>query len=249
MRWEIHIFNKKTISSLRLVLPLGGNSLEILIYYDHRICRNRYFETWDTKLSERTRALNELLDLMSMFYEHDINLDSLTKFIISTNYLAKINDMEPIEVLGTVFSAVRLTRPQGFDVFLCHNSNDKQNIIEIATILRDNYNLNPWLDIWQIEGGDSWQKVLEDQIKSIRCVAVFVGNNGFGPWHNSELDAFIREFHRRKCRIIPVILRDATEIPALPVFIEGVQWIDFREVYNDPIARLVRAIMRENPNV
>jgi hypothetical protein len=38
---------------------------------------------------------------------------------------------------------------QQFDVFLCHNSEDKPAVIEIAQQLQQN-GLKPWLDVWEL---------------------------------------------------------------------------------------------------
>ncbi len=42
---------------------------------------------------------------------------------------------------------------QAFDVFLCHNSDDKSAVIEIANQLKAR-NLKPWLDVWESTSWD-----------------------------------------------------------------------------------------------
>ena len=74
---------------------------------------------------------------------------------------------------------------QDFDVFLCHNSEDKPAVIEVAEQLRRK-GLNPWLDAWELQPGEIWQYALERQIESIGAVAVFVGEKGVGPWQSQE---------------------------------------------------------------
>jgi hypothetical protein len=55
-----------------------------------------------------------------------------------------------------------------FDVFLCHNSDDKPAVREIAQqLVREG--IKPWLDEEQIRTGIVWQ------------VATFGGEGGFGP--------------------------------------------------------------------
>ena len=61
-----------------------------------------------------------------------------------------------------------------FDVFLCHNSEDKPAVREIAQQLREK-DIKPWLDEEQIRPGTSWQTALERQIENIKSAAVFVG--------------------------------------------------------------------------
>ena len=112
-----------------------------------------------------------------------------------------------------------------FDVFLCHNSQEKPAIREIAQRLRA-AGLNPWLDEEQFRPGLPWQRCLEDAIGQVKSAAVFVGDNGLGPWQEVEQDAFIRAFVRRQCPVIPVLLPNATEQPDLPLFLSGMMWAD-----------------------
>ena len=128
-----------------------------------------------------------------------------------------------------------------FDVFLCHNSEDKPNIRRIAEKLRQE-GLNPWLDEERIRPGTPWQRALEEQIENIKSAAVFVGKNGIGPWHRMEIDAFLREFVSRNCPVIPVILPDCENVPDLPVFLRGMKWVDFRTLDPDPLEELIWGI-------
>jgi hypothetical protein len=122
---------------------------------------------------------------------------------------------------------------QQFDVFLCHNSEDKPTVIEIAQQLQQN-GLKPWLDVWELRPGSIWQFVLEQQIENIGAAAVFVGQQGLGPWQEQEIYAFLQEFMRRKCPVIPVLLSDAPQQPRLPIFLRSCHWVDFRQAEPRP---------------
>jgi formylglycine-generating enzyme required for sulfatase activity len=135
-----------------------------------------------------------------------------------------------------------------FDVFLCHNSQDKPAVIEIANQLKAN-NINPWLDKWHLRPGSSWQDLLEDQINEIRTAAVFVGDSGLGPWEIEEVKAFLRAFVNRKCPVIPVLLPNAPQKPQLPVFLEGLMWVDFRQHDPEPLGQLVWGITGIKPDL
>lgn len=128
-----------------------------------------------------------------------------------------------------------------FDVFLCHNEEDKLAVKEIGSELKE-LRLLPWLDEWNLQPGLPWQRVLEGQIEHIKSAAVFVGKNGIGPWQRNELDAFLRQFADRNCPVIPVILADAPQQPQLPIFLQGMTWVDFREQDPDPMERLIWGI-------
>jgi hypothetical protein len=135
-----------------------------------------------------------------------------------------------------------VTTPDGgFDVFLCHNGDDKPAVRRIAEQLRD-HGLRPWLDQEQLRPGFPWQKALEQQIEHIRSVAVFVGKNSIGPWQEQELRAFLEQFAARELPVIPVLLLDAPLKPELPVFLRSFTWVDFREADPDPMRQLVFGI-------
>jgi formylglycine-generating enzyme required for sulfatase activity len=135
-----------------------------------------------------------------------------------------------------------------FDVFLCHNSGDKPQVRKIAEQLQQ-YDLKPWLDIWDLPPGRSWQRLLEKQIEQISSAAVFVGENGFGPWQQQELYAFLSEFVSRNCPVIPVLLPNAPTKPELPVFLRGLTWVDFRISDPDPMYQLRWGITGNKPQL
>jgi hypothetical protein len=134
-----------------------------------------------------------------------------------------------------------------FDVFLCHNSEDKAEIRQIADEL-SRRGLRPWLDEREIPPGKSWQAILETQIETIKAAAVFVGKSGLGPWQNMEMRAFINEFVERACPVIPVILPSATETPKLPILLKSLHWVDFRKTGSDPFKQMIWGINGEKPD-
>lgn len=131
-----------------------------------------------------------------------------------------------------------------YDVFLCHNNKDKDAVKKIGEQLKEQ-GILPWLDEWELRPGFSWQHALEEQIETIKAAAVFVGSDGFGPWQEMEQKAFLSEFMRRKCPVIPVILPDCYIVPKLPVFLSGMTWVDFRKSAPDPLKRLIWGITDE----
>jgi formylglycine-generating enzyme required for sulfatase activity len=134
---------------------------------------------------------------------------------------------------------------QQFDVFLCHNNEDKPGVIKIAQQLQEN-NIKPWLDRWELRPGLPWQRALEEQITQIKSAAIFIGPNGIGPWQNQEIDAFLREFVKRECPVIPIMLPNAPAKPTLPVFLDAMMWVDFCQPDPDPLSQLVWGITGEN---
>ena len=134
-----------------------------------------------------------------------------------------------------------------FDVFLCHNSQDKPEVKKIARQLQQE-GLKPWLDEWELPPGSSWQELLEEQIEDIKTAAVFVGSSGFGPWQKREMRAFLSEFVDRGCPVIPVLLENAPQKPKLPIFLRAMTWVDFRRRESNPMKRLVWGVTGNKPS-
>jgi hypothetical protein len=130
---------------------------------------------------------------------------------------------------------------ENFDVFLCHNSRDKDAVRKMNQRLQTE-NINTWFDEEQLPPGRLWQELLEEQINQIKTAAVFVGESGLGPWQDIELRAFLSEFVRRRCPVIPVILKECRNVPQLPLFLNQFTWVDFRKNIPEPFGRLVWGI-------
>ena len=127
-----------------------------------------------------------------------------------------------------------------YDVFLCHNSKDKQHIVAIGERLKAR-GILPWLDVWEIRPGMRWQKELQRNIKSIKSAAVFIGARG-GPWQELEVESLLQQFVKRKRPIIPVILQGRPGNPRLPAFLDSWHIVDMRNPDPDPFEQLVWGI-------
>lgn len=134
-----------------------------------------------------------------------------------------------------------------FDVFLCHNSEDKPEVRRIADQLSAR-GIKPWLDENEIQPGKPWQDILEAQIGTIKAAAVFVGESGIGPWQRMEMRAFINEFVERDCPVIAVILPSATQTPQLPSLLKNLHWVDFRDARPNPLEQLIWGITGHKPD-
>jgi hypothetical protein len=132
-----------------------------------------------------------------------------------------------------------------FDVFLCHNSEDKPAVREIAQKLSEE-NIKPWLDEEEIRPGTSWQTALGQQIERIKSAAVFVGESGLGPWQNQEIQALLNQFVKRECPVIPVVLPSVKTTPEMPWTLENLHCVDFRTDLQ-PLKRLIWGITGQKP--
>jgi hypothetical protein len=199
--------------------------LTVVISYGRRFFENKFFPIG------RLTAPTVTTDRANVFRAYG-NYWSLNVF-----------DQEKLPI-GRSVSALTVD----FDTFLCHNSEDKLAVKKIDRQLIKN-DLNPWLDEREIQPGVIWQRVLEEQILRIQSACVFIGESGVGPWQQLEVEAFLREFVKRRCPVIPVILPSAHIVqPELPVFLRGMMWVDFRKTLPNPIQQLIWGITGKRPN-
>lgn len=133
------------------------------------------------------------------------------------------------------------TAKEDFDVFLCHNSQDKDAVRDMNKSLQSK-KIRTWFDEEQLPPGRLWQELLEEQIGQIKTAAVFVGQSGLGPWQDIEIRAFLSEFARRRSPVIPVILANCNQVPQLPLFLNQFTWVDFRRSVPEPFGQLVWGI-------
>lgn len=139
-----------------------------------------------------------------------------------------------------------------YDVFLSHNSSDKDEVEVIAKRLEDEANLRPFLDKWHLVPGEQWQEDLEEALDASSTCAVFVGANGLSPWENEEMRTALNERAMSKSlRIIPVLLpgSEPAKGHSLPRFLQRFTWVDFREGVesSDAFQRLVAGIAGKAP--
>lgn len=135
---------------------------------------------------------------------------------------------------------------QEFDVFLSYNHFDKEEVEEIGRQLQKE-KIKPWLDEWALIPGRPWQRTLEQQIAHTKSAAVFIGTHEMRGWQRLEVEALVREFTRRNCPVIPTLLRNAPPEPDIPLFLQGMMWVDFRKARPDPLGRLIWGIRGIEP--
>jgi WD40 repeat protein len=134
-----------------------------------------------------------------------------------------------------------------FDVFLSHNSRDKDTVERIAERLR-RAGVNPWLDKWALVPGGEWQHELGAGLEASAACAVFIGPDDLGDWELQEVAfAVDRAAKQRGFRVFPVLLpgvREPFDPNRLPHFLRARTWVDFRRGYEDrrALQDLVHAI-------
>jgi hypothetical protein len=146
--------------------------------------------------------------------------------------------LAPAEIQKTLDG--KRTRAE-FDVFICYRAADRLAVLKICQGL-ESHGILPWIDERENRPGLPWLKNLEQQIQLCKSAAIFVGCDGMGPWQEEEAYAFLQEFVRRKCPIIPVFLENAPETPELPFLLRSFTWVDFRQSRMNSLERLIWGI-------
>ena len=145
---------------------------------------------------------------------------------------------------------IKAKEAQGkYDVFLSHNSQDKDTVEEIARRLKK-VGIRPWLDKWNLAAGDKVREKLEWAIKNIPCAVLFFGPADAGKWHILEIDSYIERWANNDARMVPVILPDAPSEPSIPLFVRQTLWVDMRDWQkpkSDAFARLQCGILGRSP--
>lgn len=132
-----------------------------------------------------------------------------------------------------------------YDVFLSYSWRDKDTVRSIARLLR-NRGLRPWMDERQLRPGLPWQPELGEIIARVPAAAIIIGAQR-GPWQEREIHAFIQQSVSRGCAIVPVLLPDANTAD-LPVFLQGLTWVNLAVPEPDPIDQLVWGVTGQQLN-
>lgn len=224
----------------------------------------QYSRDWDENIEEalslavqiNDTELTSLLQMIQSGEREDTILKKVEQLVEKPERswireLGKQTEQNKVNISSLLIESViwDVKRSLGdFDVFLCHNNKDKPKVKEIGLRLKERGILS-WLDEWELRPGFPWQRSLEQQIERIKTAAVFVGDDGIGPWQQEELEAFLREFTKRGCPVIPVLLPNSSTEPKLPPFLSSRTWVDFRKQVPNPIDQLVWGITGKHSNI
>ena len=105
-----------------------------------------------------------------------------------------------------------MTEQKKFDVFLSHNSLDKDSVRAIAQKL-EKQGIMPWIDEGQFQGGDHWPSKLYETLDKTKIAFLFLGTNGLGPWQEMEMGYLHRRYistKKKSPKIVPVLLPGAS---------------------------------------
>jgi hypothetical protein len=136
----------------------------------------------------------------------------------------------------------------GYDVFLAHNSKDKDAVRQINDGLTGQ-GVRSYFDDTEIEAGALWEQ-LAAAISNSCTTAIFLGKEGLGPWQGKfELVGIIQRAIREDShKIIPILLPGVDRVPSDLSFLEGFAYVKFESLdnleANDEFQKLVRFIKK-----
>ncbi|NQV27910.1 MAG: TIR domain-containing protein [Rhodopirellula sp.] len=137
-----------------------------------------------------------------------------------------------------------------YDVFLSHNSDDKDHVENIARELLK-VGLRPWFDKWDLAPGDAITDKLEWAIENVDCAALCFGpSDEIGKWQIMEHRAYLERWASGGARMVPVILPEVSKAPKIPLFVRQTLWVDMRDWHekgHDSFYRLVCGIIGRPP--
>ena len=135
-----------------------------------------------------------------------------------------------------------------YDAFASYNSRDADIVDNICSHLTDYHHFHIWKDDWELAGGDNWIDKLPEAIAGSKCVMVFIGSNGLGPWHKKEIEiALMRAVEDKSIRLIPVALPEAPKVLPLPAFAKVFHVVDCRDISDWSLHQLRCAIVGAKP--
>lgn len=126
-----------------------------------------------------------------------------------------------------------------YDVFLSYSSASSAEVDAVAMRLRDEHGLRVFFDAWSVVAGDPVLEVLERALERSRTIAVFLGADGMGPWHDAERQVALGYAVEGGRRVIPVLLPGARK-QNVPGFLRTRSWVELAK--EDGLARLVAGI-------
>lgn len=116
-----------------------------------------------------------------------------------------------------------------YDVFLAHNSADKDAVRRVGEQL-ESLGVRPWIDSEQIRPGQSFQDEIQAAIGQVRSVAVFLGKTGLGKWQLLEVKAALSRCVDSGIPVIPVLLPGVSSVPSSLPFLSEWHWVKFTKV-------------------
>jgi hypothetical protein len=143
-----------------------------------------------------------------------------------------------------------MTEKKEFDVFLCHNSDDK-DIVKLIAEKLEKGGIKTWLDEREFVGGDDWIKKLYETLAQANVVFVFLGTNGIGKWHSKEIEHSYSLYvdSGKKPIIVPILLFGATfdHLPNKLNYLKDIHSVKIDSLNDNEIMKLLQVFTKTQP--
>ncbi|RCJ42403.1 hypothetical protein A6770_34875 [Nostoc minutum NIES-26] len=128
-----------------------------------------------------------------------------------------------------------MTNKYPYDVFLAHNSKDRETILKIKGRIENDFKLKTWIDIQEIPPGSPVTQQIEHAITRCKTIAIFFSQHDVGNWQFGEIAIAMARCFEKETTVIPVLLPNFGDKNQLPLFIRIFRWVEFSTV-EDPLA-------------
>lgn len=133
-------------------------------------------------------------------------------------------------------------------LFFCNDDEeDKREIGEICNEL-EKRDIVTWFEERDMPPGKLKLSEIADQMQQIKAAVICYGNkNDNSRWQDLQMESLMKQFIKRGCAIIPVLLIHAPlKKPELPDYF-NTRWVDFHDWKLNPIDQLIWGITGERP--
>lgn len=179
------------------------------------------------------KRYEELFSMLSPYYRgKEIQADT------------RINALEELTLVSEVlfdrmFSAQFNQLHRGAKIFLSHSSHDKDFVKGLAVDL-SSLGHSPWLDEWEILGGESIPSKIANGIEDADFVILVLSKHAVtSNWVEQEWQTkYWSEVASRNVSIIPILIDDCN----IPTLLRTKKYIDFRINYTLALEHLIISV-------
>ena len=119
---------------------------------------------------------------------------------------------------GTAFSG------EGIQGCLIYGEKEERQVEIVARELHRR-GIRIWFQKWNVIPGEQAAPVFENCLARSETAVLFVGASGMVPWQQAQYQAALHRAVEKQKRLIPVLLPDVGDEPALPPFLSTYRWV------------------------
>lgn len=126
---------------------------------------------------------------------------------------------------------------KGHYVFISYSRHDQVFVRRLTQDLQAS-GVDVWLDTADIAAGANWQREITAGLTGAEVLLYVASQNSVqSAWVNRE----VQEVLTMDKRVIPLVLDDVGA-KNLPIFLQSIQWVDFRATYTEALQKLLTAL-------